>query len=80
MESFFLVRSTYHWNEVKARPWKGKVTNVSKRKSQNTKLEKFRAAAYHFVGSGEEHEKRQQRWETRAVSGHPFRPDVRPGK
>lgn len=50
------------------------------RKSQNSKLEKFRAAAYRFVGSGEEHEKRQQRWETRAVSGHPFCPDVRPGR
>lgn len=32
MGSFFLVRSTYRWNEVKARPWKGKVTNVSRRK------------------------------------------------
>lgn len=29
MRYFFLVRSTYHWNEVTAKTWEGKVTTVT---------------------------------------------------
>lgn len=55
-----------NWKASKLSPWG--------RKSQNGRLEKLRAAAYCFMDSGEEHEKRQQRWETRVLSWRPFCP------
>lgn len=49
------------------------------RKSQNGKLEEFRAATYHVVGSGRSM-KKGSRDGDKSCQWTPFCPDVRPGR